>query len=100
MNNTELRDQLGKLLKDGKLKMKYPDGYKKWKKKFDYIYKVTNGDLNQTFDIMYGPGGGVKDYKGSLYRNTEFKVPKGKPKPKRKKPPKAPTKSGIFDGIK
>ena len=96
MTNPALRDQLGKLLRNGKLKVKHPDGWKKWKQKFDYIYKLTKGDLNQTFDIMYGPGGGVKNYKGSLYRNTGFKVPMNKPKAKAK----TSKKSSIFEGIK
>ena len=72
--NTELQDQF-KVLKDvGLLKVKYPAGYKKWKAKFDYWYNITK-DVNQTLDIIYGPGGGVKNYRGSLYRNANIKLP-------------------------
>ena len=72
--NTELQDQF-KVLKDvGLLKVKYPTGYKKWKAKFDYWFGITK-DVQQTLDIIYGPGGGVKNYRGSLYRNANIKLP-------------------------
>jgi len=83
VNNHTLRDQLKAGLNSGKLKVKYPDGYKRWKEKFDYFYKTTNGNLQQTLDIMYGPGGGVNNYKGSIYRNSNLdvsKLSKGKKK--------------------
>jgi len=72
--NTQLADQLKELTEAGILKVKYPTGYKKWKAKFDYWFGITN-DLSQTFDIIYGPGGGVKNYRGSLYRNANIKLP-------------------------
>ena len=99
MANLTFKEQL-KVLKDGgKLKLRYPDGYKSWKKKFDYWYRTTNKDLNQTLDIMYGPGGGVNNYKGSLYKNSNFRVPKEKHN-RNKKFKKQNEKSGIFKGIK
>lgn len=73
--NNSLGEQLSKALKQNKIKVKYPEGYKAWKQKFDYWYKVT-GDLRQTLDIMYGPNGGVDNYKGSIYTNANFKFKK------------------------
>lgn len=82
INNT-LAIQLAEALKQKKIQVKYPDGYKAWKQKFDYWYKVT-GDLRQTLDIMYGPNGGVDNYKGSLYTNSNFKFKKKHtPEPKK-----------------
>ena len=102
MNNPILRDKLREALKNNKHKIKYPDGYKKWKEKFDYWFKTTKGDLKQTLDIMYGPGGGVNNYRGSLYKNTDFKIPKKNKKKfvKRYNNKKGTKKSSIFDGIK
>ncbi len=100
MNNPALKDALQKSIKDGKLTVKYPDGYKKWKKKFDYWYKTTKGDLNQTLDIMYGAGGGVNNDRGSIYKNTGFKIPTKKPIKHKKKYKQPQKKSSIFEGIK
>ena len=72
--NTQLADQFKDLKEAGLLKVKYPAGYKKWKAKFDYWFNITK-DVNQTLDIIYGPGGGVKNYRGSLYRNANLKMP-------------------------
>ena len=69
--HSSLGDQLKKAVKGGKIKVRYPDGYKKWKTKFDHFYKLT-GNVKQTLDIIYGPNGGVSNYKGSLYRNANF----------------------------
>ena len=73
MFNSELSDQLKDLKDTGILKVKYPPGYQKWKAKFDYWFNITK-DVQQTLDIIYGPGGGVNNYKGSLYRNANLKM--------------------------
>lgn len=83
MFNSNLSDQLNELKSEGLLKVKYPVGYKKWKEKFDYWFSITK-DVQQTFDIMYGPGGGVKSYRGSLYRNANIKLPVSKKGSKKK----------------
>ena len=72
--NTQLADQFKDLKEAGLLKVKYPAGYKKWKTKFDYWFNITK-DVQQTLDIIYGPGGGVHSYRGSLYRNSNLKIP-------------------------
>ena len=73
--NTQLSDQLRKLVAAGEVKIKYPDGYHAWKQKFDYFYNITK-DVNQTLNIIYGPEGGVKDYKGSIYHNANVVINK------------------------
>lgn len=75
--NNSLRDQLRAALKTGKVKVKYPEGYKQWKQKFDYFYGVTK-DVNHTLDAIYGPNGSVDNYKGSVVANSDFKVPQKK----------------------
>jgi hypothetical protein len=71
MFNTQLQDQLTGAISKGKLNPKHFDGYVAWKTKFDYFYNITH-DLEKTLDILYGPKGGVNDYKGSLYRNSNL----------------------------
>lgn len=81
--NTQLQDQLRIAMEEKQIKLKYPAHYKKWKKKFDYWYNITH-DLNQTLDIMYGPGGSSSNYKGSIYTNSNLDI-KAIEKPKKKK---------------
>lgn len=71
MFNTGLQDQLKDLKEAGLLKVKYPAGYQKWKTKFDYWFDITK-DVQQTLDIIYGHGGSVTNYRGSLYRNSNL----------------------------
>ena len=80
--NTQLHDQLRIAMEEKQIKLKYPAHYKKWKKKFDYWFNLTH-DLNQTLDIMYGPGGSADDYKGSIYTNSNLDI-KAIEKPKKK----------------
>jgi len=72
MLNNLLAAQLQKALDEKKIKVVYPDGYRAWKQKFDYWYNITHS-VSQTLDIIYGPGGSVGDYKGSIYQNSKFK---------------------------
>ena len=71
LNNPALHDALKKALSEGKIKPKYFDGYKGWKSKFNYWQKKTK-NVDQTLDVMYGKGGGVKNYKGSITANSNF----------------------------
>ena len=71
MFNTLLKDQLTNAINNGKLTPKHFDGYTAWKDKFDYFYNITH-DVKKTLDIIYGPNGGVNNYKGSLYRNSNL----------------------------
>src|SRR5258706_8510449 len=73
MINTQLRDQLQTALKAKQIEVKYPDGYKQWKEKFDYFFGITK-DVKQTLDCLYGPNGGVDNYKGSIYVNSNLNV--------------------------
>jgi hypothetical protein len=73
MFNSSLQDQLKNAVKSGQVKVVYPKGYQKWKKKFDYWMKIT-GSVSQTLNILYGPNGSVDDYKGSIYNNSNFKA--------------------------
>ena len=75
MFNPTLAEQLEIL----KPYVKHPKGYKKWKAKFDYWFKITK-DVQQTLDIMYGPGGGVNHYKGSICCNAKIKMPTKQPR--------------------
>jgi hypothetical protein len=75
MFNTLLQDQLSNAINTGKLKPKHFDGYTAWKKKFDHFYEITH-DVKQTLDILYGPNGGVNNYRGSLYRNSNLSTDK------------------------
>jgi hypothetical protein len=85
MFNNSLSVQLQNILDKKKVKIIYPDGYKTWKEKFDYWYNITK-DVRQTLDIIYGPGGGVTQYKGSLYVNSNLSTTAMiKPKPVIKK---------------
>lgn len=81
--NTQLRDQLKIAMEKKQIKLKYPAHYKKWKKKFDYWFNLTH-DLNQTLDIMYGPGGSADNYRGSIYTNSNLDI-RAIEKPKKKK---------------
>jgi len=81
--NTQLKDQLNDLKEAGLLKVKYPAGYKKWKAKFDYWFSITK-DIGQTLDCIYGHGGSVKYSKGSIYRNSNLKMPTPEKGTKRK----------------
>jgi len=75
MFNNDLAKQLQRAITEGKIKPKYFDGYQQWKQKFDYFYEKTH-DVTQTLNIMYGPGGSVNDYKGSIYVNSNVVVNK------------------------
>ena len=75
MINTQLKDQLEIAISSGKFKPVYFNGYKIWKEKFDYFFNITK-DVNQTLDILYGPNGGIDDYKGSIYRNSNLQIDK------------------------
>jgi hypothetical protein len=75
MFNNELAKQLKSAVESGKLKPKYFDGYQQWKQKFDYFFNKTN-NVHETLNVMYGPGGGVGDYKGSIYHNSNIVVNK------------------------
>lgn len=98
MINTSLRDQLIKATNSKKIKVKHFDGEKKWKKKFNHFFKLTK-DVKQTLDIMYGPNGGVNNYKGSLYRNSRVDINK-EIKNSKKLNTKNNKKSKIFSYIK
>lgn len=74
MFNTVLKDQLKSAIKNKKIRLKHFDGEELWRKKFDHFYKLTGGNLDRTLDIMYGPDGGVNNYKGSIYRNSRIRV--------------------------
>jgi hypothetical protein len=74
MFNDSLANQLKNAVNSGQVKVVYPKGYQKWKKKFDYWMKITN-NVTQTLNILYGPSGSVDNYKGSLYNNSNFKAP-------------------------
>lgn len=98
--NTQLQEQLKKGIAEGKLKINYPDGYKVWKEKFDYWYSKTQ-DVHQVLNIMYGPGGGVNDYKGSIYTNSNLEINKIILSRKNKKFNKQPVKnSNVFNFLK
>ena len=73
MFNSALQDQLNQLKAQGQLKVKYPAGYQKWKKKFDYWYSITK-DVHQTLEIIYGHGGTADHSTGSIYRNSTLKA--------------------------
>jgi len=75
MINTQLKDQLEAAMKQKKIEVKYPDGYKQWKEKFDYFFGVTKS-VRSTLDSIYGPGGGVDNYQGSIYRNSNLDIKK------------------------
>ena len=75
MFNNQLQQQLQNAIKKGKIKVKYPKNYKEWKTKFDYWCNITKNS-KQALEIMYGPDGGVKNYKGSLYNNSNFDIKK------------------------
>jgi hypothetical protein len=75
MFNNQLTNQLKKAIDTGALKPKYPDGYKAWKEKFDYFYNITK-DVEQTLNAIYGPGGSVTSYQGSIYRNSNLDITK------------------------
>ena len=77
MFNTQFAEQLDILKKYSTSKIKYPKGYKQWKAKFDYWFNITK-DVQQTLDIIYGHGGSVNNYRGSLYRNTNVRIPSPK----------------------
>jgi hypothetical protein len=87
MINPSLQDQLKELKGAGVLKVKHPVGYKKWKAKFDYWFSITK-DVQQAFNIMYGPGGGVNHYRGGLLCNSGVKIPVPQPHKKKAKKPK------------
>ena len=82
--NTQLADQLLKTIEEGKVKLRYPDGYKAWKKKFDYFYNLTKS-VSQTLNIIYGPQGGVTDYRGSIYSNANIPIKEVLKKPEQNK---------------
>lgn len=75
MINTQLKDQLEAAMKQKKLEVRYPDGYKQWKEKFDYFFNVTKS-VRSTLDSIYGPGGGVDNYQGSIYCNSNLNINK------------------------
>jgi len=52
--NTQLRDQLDAFVKSGKIKLRYPRGYKKWKERFDLSLKRHRGDVDKALDDMHG----------------------------------------------
>ena len=98
MMNDSLKNQLSKAIREKKIKIKYPKDYKKWKEKFDYFYGVTK-DVQQTLDIIYGPGGSADNYKGSLYNNSNFNIKhiQNKPTKRVNKPAKS---SSVFNYLK
>ncbi|TDI97014.1 MAG: hypothetical protein E2O29_01910 [Deltaproteobacteria bacterium] len=102
--NTQLHDQLRIAIEEKLIKLRYPAHYKKWKKKFDYWFNLTK-DLNQTLDIMYGPGGSADNYKGSIYRNSNLDIkaiekPKTKQFVRKHNKPKSNNKSSAFAHIR
>jgi len=97
--NTQLKDALAEAIAKKQLKLAHPKGYEEWKKKFDYFYGITNS-VEQTLNIIYGTDGGSKDYKGSLYNNSNFDV-KNLPKKKAHKHTEQNNKpSNVFDYIR
>jgi hypothetical protein len=73
MFNTSLRDQLKIVMDSGELKVTHHDGHKAWKAKFEYWHNVTH-DTTKALDAIYGPNGGVNNYKGSIYCNSNLKA--------------------------
>lgn len=102
--NDSLKTQLASAIQQGRLKVKYFRGYEEWKAKLNYWCKVTKGDVSQALSIMYGPNGGVEDYRGSLYTNANIEIGKAiqkrKANPTRRKSKNLKTKpSGLLKNV-
>jgi len=95
-----LASQLQVAIKTGKIKVKHFDGEEAWSKKFKHFYNKTKS-VSLTLDIIYGPNGGINNYQGSIYRNSNVKVNKQfKKVPKKSKREKTVDSSKVFDFIK
>jgi len=100
MFNNSLRDQLRKAIQDKKIVIKHFKGESLWRKKFNHWHKITK-NVKQTLDIMYGPSGTTKDYRGSLYNNSNYNLKKVLKKIKNGSAEKpSNSRSGVFKFIR
>lgn len=51
---TQLGDQLTKALKEKRIEVRFPKGYRKWRKKFYEALRESRGDVHQALDKVHG----------------------------------------------
>ena len=54
MLNRPFDKQLGKLIREKKIKVRYPKGYQHWRKRFHSTLRETKGDVPAALEKIHG----------------------------------------------
>lgn len=54
MFNNQLGNELTKALKEKRIKVRFPKGYKNWCNKFHSALRETKGDVNKALERIHG----------------------------------------------
>ncbi len=54
MINYQLRNELDKAIREKRIRLKYPKGYRSWKKKFDAGLRKNRGNVDKTLEDIHG----------------------------------------------